>query len=41
MTTKSKIDIELFRNWKVKSLAKVQEEKIKLKQKVNQKVQSQ
>lgn len=37
MTTKSKIDIELFRNWKVKSLAKIQEKIIKLKQKVKPK----
>ena len=37
MTTKSKIDIELFRNWKVKSLARIQEKIIKLKQKVKPK----
>ena len=37
MTTKSKINIELFRNWKVKSLAKIQEKTIKLKQKVKPK----
>ena len=34
MTTKNKIDIELFQNSKVKRLAKVQEKIIKLKQKI-------